>query len=60
MTTACPDSLQPLVIVGCGQRKASSPTAAGRMYLGPYHRSCRQAAVALTAPDRILILSGSG
>lgn len=47
----------PLVIIPCSARKARRPAPAGDIYIGPYHRSRRRTAHALTTPDRILILS---
>jgi len=47
----------PLVIIPCGSLKANHPAAAGDLYIGHYHRSCRRAADALTPPGRILVLS---
>lgn len=47
----------PLVIIPCGSPKANHPAAAGDLYIGHYHRSCRRAANALTPPGRILVLS---
>lgn len=43
-----------LVVVRCG-RKLCAPAPAGDLYVGSYHRACRQAAAAL-APRRTLIL----
>lgn len=45
-----------VVIIGCGAKKATGTTAAGQMYVGGYHRSCRRAADQLISSDRILIL----
>ncbi|MEU5163392.1 DUF6884 domain-containing protein [Streptomyces sp. NPDC020875] len=48
----------PLVIIPCGSAKLDRKAAAGELYVGPYHRSCREAADALTADGgTVLILS---
>ncbi|MEW1551337.1 DUF6884 domain-containing protein [Streptomyces tsukubensis] len=48
----------PLVIVPCGSAKLNRKAPAGELYVGPYHRSCREAADALTADGgTVLILS---
>ncbi|MFD3989708.1 DUF6884 domain-containing protein [Streptomyces californicus] len=39
----------PLVIIPCGSAKLDRKATAGELYIGPYHRSCRDAADALTA-----------
>ncbi|MFG3415833.1 DUF6884 domain-containing protein [Streptomyces althioticus] len=48
----------PLVIIPCGSAKLDHKAPAGELYVGPYHRSCRDAADALTAEGgTVLILS---
>jgi len=47
----------PLVIVACGATKLEHPAPAGELYIGSYHRACRSAAVRLTCPSRLRILS---
>lgn len=49
---------KPLVIIPCGRRKRAGPSPAGELYLGPYFQGCLKTALALTAVDRIRILSG--
>ncbi|WP_433332502.1 DUF6884 domain-containing protein [Spirillospora sp. CA-294931] len=45
-----------VVVVGCGGAKLDRPAPAGQMYVGTFHRLCRQAAERLR-PDRLFILS---
>ncbi|MGY1548261.1 DUF6884 domain-containing protein [Streptomyces sp. MN6] len=48
----------PLVIIPCGSAKLGHKAPAGELYVGPYHRSCREAADALTAEGgTVLVLS---
>lgn len=47
----------PLVIIPCSSTKADRPSRPAELYTGSYHRACRRAALALTSPDRVLILS---
>ncbi|WP_055689450.1 DUF6884 domain-containing protein, partial [Streptomyces prasinus] len=48
----------PLVVIPCGSAKLDHKAPAGELYVGPYHRSCREAADALTADGgTVLILS---
>ncbi|PVC80376.1 hypothetical protein DBP19_36605 [Streptomyces sp. CS090A] len=48
----------PLVIIPCGSAKLDRKAAAGELYVGAYHQSCREAADALTADGgTVLILS---
>ncbi|MGC5000587.1 DUF6884 domain-containing protein [Streptomyces sp. DT195] len=48
----------PLVIIPCGSTKLDRKAPAGELYVGSYHRSCREAADALTADGgTILVLS---
>ena len=49
----------PLVVVACGSAKHAAPAPAGELYTGSYHRACRAAAVRLTTPQRIRILSAA-
>lgn len=47
-----------LVVVPCGGKKLERPAAAGKMYVGSYHRLARRAAAALAGDDgQVLILS---
>lgn len=50
---------RPFVIVTCGGRKRPGVAAhpAGELYTGTYHRLCQRAALSLTDPDRVRILS---
>lgn len=45
-----------IVVVGCGRIKRDHPAPAGEMYVGSFHRLCREAADALR-PDVLFILS---
>ena len=47
----------PVVLVGCGARKAAGPAVAADLYTGPYFRACLLAALALAPRDRIFVLS---
>lgn len=47
----------PLVIVGCGARKAEDHQRADRLYTGSYHRLALRAACSIAGDDRIRILS---
>ena len=47
----------PLVIVGCGARKAPRPSPAADLYTGTYTRKRLRAAATLTDPARIRIIS---
>ena len=55
--TVAPAAARPLVVIGCGARKAPGPAAAGELYTGPYFRACLGAALALAPRDRVLVLS---
>jgi len=46
------------VVVPCSGQKQEKRAPAGHLYIGSYHQAAMQAALALTSPDRILILSG--
>ncbi|GAB3977489.1 hypothetical protein GCM10029978_067340 [Actinoallomurus acanthiterrae] len=47
-----------LVIVGCGAAKLNVPAPAGQMYIGSFHRLCRQVAEVVARPDgQVMILS---
>lgn len=48
----------PIVIIACGARKREHPAAAKDLYISAYHRLSLRAALAVTAPDNIRILSG--
>ncbi len=46
------------MIIPCGSAKLNHKAPAGELYVGPYHRSCREAADALTAEGgTVLVLS---
>ncbi len=47
----------PVVVISCGGAKASEPAPASELYVGSYFRAALRAARALTADDRILVLS---
>lgn len=47
----------PLVIIPCSSTKADRRSPAAELYTGSYHMACRRAALALSPPDRVLILS---
>lgn len=48
---------RPVVVIGCGARKAPGPAVAEALYTGPYFRACLSAALSLTTRDRVLVLS---
>ena len=48
---------RPLVVIPCGGAKADHPAPARELYVGGYFRAALGAALALTSPDRIRILS---
>ncbi len=47
----------PVVLVGCGARKADGPSIVAELYTGPYFRACLLAALAIAPRDRVLVLS---
>lgn len=51
--------MKPLVIIGCGDKKAPSARMAKDLYVGPYFRQALATARHLTPEDRIIVLSGS-
>jgi hypothetical protein len=47
----------PVVLVGCGARKADGPATVAELYTGPYFRACLLAAAAIAPRDRVLVIS---
>lgn len=48
----------PVVVVPCSGTKLDRPAPARELYTGSYHRAAMRAGETLTAPGRIVILSG--
>ena len=47
----------PLVVIPCSKAKLAGIHAAENLYVGSYHRAARAAALRMTVPKRVLILS---
>lgn len=49
--------MRPLVIIPCGAAKRDTPSPAGDLYVGSYFKACKNYALSVTDPSRVLILS---
>lgn len=49
--------MKPLVIIPCGAAKRDTPQPAGDLYVGSYFKACKNYALSVTDPSRVLILS---
>ena len=47
----------PVVLIGCGARKAAMPQRPAALYTGPYFQSCLRAALATAPREQVLVLS---
>lgn len=47
----------PIVVIPCSSDKTDKAAPVADLYTGSYHHACRRAALAITHPDRVLILS---
>jgi hypothetical protein len=47
----------PLVVIPCGGAKLTGNHRASQLYVGSYHAMCKKAALRLTVPSRVRILS---